>query len=251
MNRPETYGRLFPGSISVKTPTKRPNGNSKGKVQRISVSLPESVFCELDQLVAERGWESRSKAISVMVTQSALEHREEKGDTLMAGTITIVYDESKGNLLQRLAELERRFLDEVISSLHVQLENDHRIEVLLVQGPARSLQKDCGPVAGPQRGENRETNSHHDADAATSSSTPSGSRLNHPSVEPAKPKDHEYHIKVQIVRCSVRRRYPWRSDVVLRPQTSSYPAADRHGKRRQRRSDVLQPKSPARSPQSS
>jgi CopG family nickel-responsive transcriptional regulator len=74
------------------------------------------------------------------VTQSALEHREEKGDTLMAGTITIVYDESKGNLLQRLAELERRFLDEVISSLHVQLENDHRIEVLLVQGPARTLQ---------------------------------------------------------------------------------------------------------------
>jgi CopG family transcriptional regulator, nickel-responsive regulator len=109
-------------------------------VQRISVSLTESVFCQLDQLVAERGWESRSKAISVMVTQSVLEHREEKGDTLMAGTITIVYDESQGNLLQRLAELERRFLDEVISSLHVQLENDHRIEVLLVQGPACTLQ---------------------------------------------------------------------------------------------------------------
>jgi CopG family nickel-responsive transcriptional regulator len=124
----------------VKSRTKRKNGNSEGKVQRISVSLQESVFCQLDQLVAERGWESRSKAISVMVTQSVLEHRKDKGDTLMAGTITIVYDESKGNLLQRLAELERRFLDEVISSLHVQLENDHRIEVLLVQGPARDLQ---------------------------------------------------------------------------------------------------------------
>jgi CopG family transcriptional regulator, nickel-responsive regulator len=124
----------------MKTRSKRNNGNSEGKVQRISVSLPESVYSELDQLVAERSWESRSQAISVMVTQAALEHREDKGDTLMAGTITIVYDESKGNLLQRLAELERRYLDEVISSLHVQLENDHRIEVLLVQGPARDLQ---------------------------------------------------------------------------------------------------------------
>jgi CopG family nickel-responsive transcriptional regulator len=124
----------------VKLRTKRTNGNTEGKVQRISVSLTESVFRQLDQLVAERGWESRSKAISVMVTQSVLEHREEKGDMLMAGTITIVYDESQGNLLQQLAELERRFLDEVISSLHVQLENDHRIEVLLVQGPARTLQ---------------------------------------------------------------------------------------------------------------
>src|SRR5271170_3275710 len=124
----------------MKTRSKRNNGNSEGKVQRISVSLPEFVYSELDQLVAERGWESRSQAISVMVTQAALEHREDKGDTLMAGTITIVYDESKGNLLQRLAELERRFLDEVISSHHVQLENDHRIEVLLVQGPASTLQ---------------------------------------------------------------------------------------------------------------
>ena len=57
----------------------------------------------------------------------------------MAGTITIVYDESKGNLLQRLAELERGFIDEVISSLHVQLQDYHRMEVLLVQGPANQL----------------------------------------------------------------------------------------------------------------
>jgi CopG family nickel-responsive transcriptional regulator len=57
----------------------------------------------------------------------------------MTGTITIVYDESKGNLLQRLAELQRLYIDEVISSLHVQLENNYRIEVLLVQGPVRQL----------------------------------------------------------------------------------------------------------------
>src|SRR5258708_28047983 len=86
-----------------------------------------------------------------MVTQAALEHREDKGDTLMAGTITIVYDESKGNLLQRLAELERRYLDEVISSLHVQLENDHRIEVLLVQGPAPELQNIAGGLLSLKR----------------------------------------------------------------------------------------------------
>jgi CopG family nickel-responsive transcriptional regulator len=125
--------------IHVKPRKSRNNWNSDGKVQRISVSLPDSVFTELDQLVAEQGWESRSKAISNMVTQFALKHRENNGDTIMAGTITIVYDESKGNLLQRLAELERRFLSEVISSHHVQLEDNHRIEVLLVQGPVSTL----------------------------------------------------------------------------------------------------------------
>jgi CopG family transcriptional regulator, nickel-responsive regulator len=119
--------------MKAKLKRQRSSENSDGKVQRISVSLPASVFHELDQMVAERGLESRSKAIAEMVTQSGLQHREDRG------TITIVYNESKGNFLQRLAELERHFLDEVISSLHVQLEDNHRMEVLLVQGPVNRL----------------------------------------------------------------------------------------------------------------
>jgi CopG family nickel-responsive transcriptional regulator len=125
----------------MKVSPRSKNGQNDGKVQRISVSLPDSVFRELDQLVEERGFESRSKAIADMVTCFALEHQKDKGDSIMAGTITIVYDESKGSLLQRLAELERNFIDEVISSLHVQLQDNHRIEVLLVQGPANQLKK--------------------------------------------------------------------------------------------------------------
>jgi CopG family nickel-responsive transcriptional regulator len=40
----------------------------------------------------------------------------------------------------RLASLQRRHIDEVISSLHVHLVNDQTLEVLLVQGPAGKLQ---------------------------------------------------------------------------------------------------------------
>ncbi len=59
----------------------------------------------------------------------------------MAGVITLIYDEAKGQLLQRLAELERTHVNEVISSLHVQLEDNHRMEVILVQGPAVKLRQ--------------------------------------------------------------------------------------------------------------
>src|SRR5260370_28280072 len=117
------------------------NGQCDAKVQRISVSLPDAVFRQLDQMVQERGLESRCKAIADMITHFALEHEEDRGDSIMTGTITIVYDESKGHLLQRLAELERNFVDEVISSLHVQLQDNHRMEVLLVQGPANQLKR--------------------------------------------------------------------------------------------------------------
>jgi CopG family nickel-responsive transcriptional regulator len=112
-----------------------------GGVQRISVSLPEAVFRELDELVALRGLGNRSKAVAEMITQAAAEHRQEVGDDVMAGIITLVYDECRGQLLQKLAALERQHVSEVISSLHVQLENNHRLEVVLVQGQAHKLRQ--------------------------------------------------------------------------------------------------------------
>jgi CopG family nickel-responsive transcriptional regulator len=121
---------------------------SRQPVQRISISLPDSVYRELDEMIDERGIESRSKLITELINQAVTEHREDKGDQIMAGTITLIYDEARGPLLQRLATIEREHLDEVISSLHVQLENNHRMEVILVQGPARKLRRIADRLLG-------------------------------------------------------------------------------------------------------
>lgn len=113
----------------------------KEGVKRISVSLPPDVFTQLDRLVLDRGFESRSQAISEMIHQSVTEHYQERGDRIMAGTITLFYDEAKPGLLESLASLQRLHIDEVISSQHILLENDQTMEVMIVQGPARILKK--------------------------------------------------------------------------------------------------------------
>lgn len=115
----------------------------KDRVCRISVSLPEDTYEQLESLVVSRGFESRSQAIAEMVNQSALDEAEELGDEVMAGTITIFYHEAKGTLLRDLAAIEREHIDEVISSQHVLLEDDHVMEVVIVQGSARKLKKIC------------------------------------------------------------------------------------------------------------
>jgi CopG family nickel-responsive transcriptional regulator len=58
----------------------------------------------------------------------------------MAGTVTVVYTNNRIDLRQKLARIQKVFLKEVISSQHVFLEEDHSLEVLLVQGPNRRLQ---------------------------------------------------------------------------------------------------------------
>jgi CopG family transcriptional regulator, nickel-responsive regulator len=112
-----------------------------GCVRRVSISLPEDVFRELDEMVAERGLENRSKAIAEMISYFALKRREAQGDAVMAGMISLVYDASSGNVVHRLFDLERRYLKEVISSMHVQLEENHRMEIIIVQGPVDILKR--------------------------------------------------------------------------------------------------------------
>jgi CopG family nickel-responsive transcriptional regulator len=110
-------------------------------VSRISVSLPPGVARELDRHVAERGFGSRSSAITRMIEQSLLEARREGGDTIMMGTITLFFHPARAAVLAELAALKRRYVDEVIGTLQVQLEKGHLMEVILVQGPAAKLQR--------------------------------------------------------------------------------------------------------------
>jgi CopG family nickel-responsive transcriptional regulator len=95
---------------------------------------------ELDEMVATRGFESRSQAINDMLRQHLVEHKRQTGNQVMVGTITILYDNSTRGLQKKLADLQYRNLAEVISSLHVHLMDNQTMEVILVQGPAEKVQ---------------------------------------------------------------------------------------------------------------
>ena len=59
----------------MKAVDKLGNRRDTGSVPRINISLPEGIFRELDQMVAERGLENRSKAIAEMLSRFVLERR--------------------------------------------------------------------------------------------------------------------------------------------------------------------------------
>jgi CopG family nickel-responsive transcriptional regulator len=111
----------------------------KSGVSRISVSLPEPLLDQLDRMVVRRGFDSRSQAIAEMINQQLVEHKQQLGEEIMAGTITLVYEHSTPGLQKQLADLQHAYLSEVISSLHVHLMHAHTMEVILVQGPAARL----------------------------------------------------------------------------------------------------------------
>jgi len=123
---------------ALRTPRTRKPG-----VRRISVSLNEQTYRALDRIRRERKFENRSQAVADMVMHQMAVHQQDLGDEVMAGTLTLVYDESKGPLLRDLTRIEREHVAEVISSLRVLLEENHTLEVILMQGPAKTLRTIC------------------------------------------------------------------------------------------------------------
>jgi CopG family nickel-responsive transcriptional regulator len=109
-------------------------------VTRISISLPEKLLTDLDRMVGERGFDSRSQAVNEMLHKCLVEHKNDIGDDIMVGIIALFYNNTVLGLQKQLADLQVRYIDEVISSLHVHLMHNKTMEVVLVQGPARTLQ---------------------------------------------------------------------------------------------------------------
>ena len=104
---------------------------SQGNITRISISLPDTLSSQLDEMVRERGFESRSQAIAEMVSRQVTDYKKELGDEVMAGTITLLYDHSTPRLQKLLADLQHEHIREVISSLHVHLMHSQTMEVIL------------------------------------------------------------------------------------------------------------------------
>ncbi len=110
-------------------------------VSRVSISLPQELLAELDTMVGERGFGSRSHAVNDMLHKSLLEHKRTVGDEVMVGIVTLFYNNTVQGLQKQLADLQALHIDEVISSLHVHLMHNQTMEVVLIQGPAKKLKE--------------------------------------------------------------------------------------------------------------
>ena len=114
-------------------------GKFTNPAARISISLPANLLTEMDRVVAAHGYCSRSQAICDMINYRIAEHKHALGNEIMVGTLTLLYDRSTKGLQERIADIQHRHLDEVISSLHVHLTENQILEVILIQGPATIL----------------------------------------------------------------------------------------------------------------
>jgi CopG family nickel-responsive transcriptional regulator len=111
----------------------------KQKLARISITVPEQTLNALDQKIVEQHYESRSQAIVDMINKHLIADHIEN-NAVMVGTLTLLYDVSLKPLRTQLIDLQQQFLSQVISSLHIQLDDEKILQVMLMQGVSDELQ---------------------------------------------------------------------------------------------------------------
>ena len=62
-------------------------------------------------------------------------------DTEVIGTVTIVYDHHVRLLSEKLTDLQHDHHKSILSTVHVHLDHDNCLEVLLVKGKAKEVQR--------------------------------------------------------------------------------------------------------------
>ena len=110
------------------------------KLVRFGVSLDHHLLDEFDELIARKQYATRSEAIRDLLRDSLVGQQwNENQETV--GTITMVYDHHVRSLTDKLVETQHRFTHAILSGMHVHLDHDHCLEVLVVRGKGREVRK--------------------------------------------------------------------------------------------------------------
>jgi CopG family nickel-responsive transcriptional regulator len=107
-------------------------------IVRFGVSLEEELLTALDNYTKENLFKNRSQAIRHLINNTLVKDKWETDD-VVAGSITLVFDHHKRELVNKLTDIQHRYHDCILSSLHFHLEHDLCMEMIAVKGKASIL----------------------------------------------------------------------------------------------------------------
>ncbi|MFQ6048375.1 MAG: nickel-responsive transcriptional regulator NikR [Phycisphaerae bacterium] len=115
--------------------------SKSAEVVRFGVSMEPALLAALDRLVRQKGYANRSQAIRNLIRQQLVELEWRVGRCRTVAAVCLVYDHEVADLPDRLTHLQHRHTAEIVSSLHVHLDERNCLEVLVLRGRADRLRR--------------------------------------------------------------------------------------------------------------
>ncbi len=110
-------------------------------LSRIGVAIDSELLRKFDRLIARRGYTNRSEAFRDLIRDELVQRTWESPHSQVVGTITLVYDHHVRLLNEKLTDIQHDFHRSILSTLHVHLDHDYCLEVVVVKGAVSEVQK--------------------------------------------------------------------------------------------------------------
>jgi CopG family nickel-responsive transcriptional regulator len=104
------------------------------EIVRFGVSMEKNLLAGFDELISSKGYANRSEALRDLVRDHLVEEEWRVEKKEMIGTITIVYNHHTRGLSDTLIELQHHFHNLIVSTMHLHMDEDNCLEVLVVKG---------------------------------------------------------------------------------------------------------------------
>jgi CopG family nickel-responsive transcriptional regulator len=110
-------------------------------LSRIGVAIDSDLLGKFDRLIAQRGYTNRSEAFRDLIRDELVERTWESPESQVVGTITLVYNHHVRLLNEKLTGIQHDFHRSILSTMHVHLDHDNCLEVLVVRGKSADVRK--------------------------------------------------------------------------------------------------------------
>ena len=108
-------------------------------VIRFGISLEDILLVRFDNLIQKKGYSNRSEAIRDLIRDSLVMDEWGSSTAETVGTITIVYSHDTRELTDALTDLQHHYHNSIISTMHVHLDEQNCLEVIVVKGKATDI----------------------------------------------------------------------------------------------------------------
>lgn len=117
------------------------------KIERVGVSLDKTLLGEFDRLINKQGYTNRSEAIRDLIRESLSKDQLAEPSASAVAGVFLVYDHHSTKLSDKLVKLQHNHLLHVIASTHVHLDHDNCLEVIMLKGKVKEIEKLANNIA--------------------------------------------------------------------------------------------------------
>ncbi|MDP8292823.1 MAG: nickel-responsive transcriptional regulator NikR [Candidatus Orphnella occulta] len=106
---------------------------------RFGISLERDMLNKFDRLINTQNYPNRSEAFRDLIREKLIK-TEWQSSGNVAGTITLVYDHHRRDLLNALTDIQHDYHNLIISSQHIHLDHNNCLEIIVVKGKSKEIE---------------------------------------------------------------------------------------------------------------